>query len=179
MRPPAFLLPGMLLLAACAAAPPDPPRTVAAVDTSRYRGTWYEIARLPMWAQDSASVVCEEVTATYTPRPDGRIGVLNRCANALAGDAPRQATGSAYAVEGSGNARLRVSFFWPFHGDYWVLGLDPDYRWAVVGEPRRRWLWVLSRTPSLAPDELERAKAIALAAGYDLAPLRLTRQRGT
>ncbi|MBX9702118.1 MAG: lipocalin family protein, partial [Acetobacteraceae bacterium] len=70
------------------------------------------------------------------------------------------------------------SFFWPFYGDYWVLGLDPDYRWAVVGDPSRRWLWILSRTPAMAPTDLERAKAVAREAGYDLAPLRMTRQRG-
>jgi apolipoprotein D and lipocalin family protein len=167
----------LLALIGCAGTPAEAPRTVASVDLQRYLGNWYEIARLPMWAQDSPSVLCEEVTATYTPRADGRIGVLNRCGNALAGDAPRQAAGSAYAVKGSGNAKLRVSFFWPFHGDYWVLGLDPDYRWALVGEPRRRWLWVLSRTPAMAPEDFERAKAIAREAGYDLAPLRMTRQR--
>lgn len=165
-----------LALAGCAGGGTPPPRTVAAVDTQRYLGTWYEIARLPMWAQDSATIACEDVTATYTARPDGGIGVLNRCRNALAGDAPRSVEGQAYAVEGSGNARLRVSFFWPFFGDYWVLGLDPGYRWAVVGEPSRRWLWILSRTPQMAPEALEQARAIAREAGYDLTSLRMTRQ---
>lgn len=168
-----------LLLAGCAADGRPPPATVAQVEVRRYLGTWYEVARLPMWAQDRSGVRCEDVTATYTARPDGRIGVLNQCLNALDNDAPRSATAVAYAVEGSGNAKLRVSFFWPFFGNYWVLGLDPDYRWAVVGEPSRRWLWILSRTPSLPEAELERAKAVAREAGYDLAPLQLTRQRGT
>jgi apolipoprotein D and lipocalin family protein len=102
---------------------------------------------------------------------------MNRCVNALDGDAPRGVRGSAYAVEGSGNARLRVSFFWPFHADYWVIGLDPDYRWAVVGEPRRRYLWILSRTPAMAPEDYARAVAVAREAGYDLSRLRMTRQR--
>lgn len=172
------LVVALLLLAGCGAAEAPPPRTVASVDLQRYLGTWYEAARLPMFAQDSSSVLCEDVTATYTARPDGQVGVTNRCLNALAGDAPRSATATAYAVEGSNNAKLRVSFFWPFYGNYWVLGLDPDYRWAVVGEPSRRWLWILSRTPQMAPADLERAKAIAREAGYDLAPLRITRQRG-
>lgn len=176
-----MLLTMLLPVLACAPGQggPDAPRTVAAVDLDRYLGTWHEIARLPMWAQDNARVQCEAVTATYTPRPGGRIGVENRCLNALAGDAPRGATGQAYAVEGSGNAKLRVSFFWPFYGNYWVLGLDPGYRWAVVGEPSRRWLWILSRTPGMAPADLEAAKAIAREAGYDLAPLRMTRQAGS
>jgi len=166
-----------LVLVGCAGAPSaDAPRPVAAVDLGRYLGTWYEIARLPMFAQDGPGIACERVTATYTARPDGRIGVLNRCANALEGDAPRQVRGSAYAVEGSGNARLRVSFFWPFHADYWVIGLDPDYRWAVVGEPRRRYLWILSRTPAMAPDDYARAMAVAREQGYDLSRLRTARQ---
>jgi apolipoprotein D and lipocalin family protein len=175
-----MLRPLMLALAlvGCAGTPSaDAPRTVAAVDLGRYLGTWYEIARLPMFAQDGPRIACEEVTATYAARADGRIGVLNRCVNALDGDAPRGVRGSAYAVEGSGNARLRVSFFWPFHADYWVIGLDPDYRWAVVGEPRRRYLWILSRTPAMAPEDYARAVAVAREAGYDLSRLRMTRQR--
>lgn len=167
-----------LLLAGCAAAPTDPPRTVERVDLDRYLGTWFEVARLPFWAQDSDRVSCEDVTATYTARTDGRIGVLNRCLNALDNDAVRAATATAYAVEGSGNARLRVAFFWPFHGDYWVVGLDPEYGWAVVGEPRRRWLWVLSRTPALAPEALAAAVETARREGFPVERLRLTRQRG-
>lgn len=167
-----------LLLAGCVAAPDaTTPQPVPAVDVQRYLGTWHEVARLPMWAQDSRSVSCEDTTATYTLRPDGRIGVVNRCLNALDNDAPRQAEGLAYAVEGSGNARLRVSFFRPFYGNYWVIGLDPDYRWAVVGEPSRHWLWVLSRTPSLPEAEFRRALGIARANGYDLGPLKVARQQ--
>ncbi|TCZ61367.1 lipocalin family protein [Roseicella aquatilis] len=167
-----------LLLAGCVGQPDaTTPQPVQAVEVQRYLGTWHEVARLPMWAQDSASVSCEDVTATYMPRPDGRIGVLNRCLNALDGDKPREARGQAYAVEGSSNARLRVSFFRPFYGDYWVIGLDPDYRWAVVGEPSRRWLWVLSRTPRLPEAEFQRAIGIARANGYDLAPLKVARQQ--
>jgi len=165
-----------LLLAACGGAPgPGTPQPVAAVELQRYLGTWYEAARLPMWAQDSTSVSCEDTSATYTARPDGTIGVLNRCLNARDNDAVREAKGAAYAVAGSGNARLRVSFFWPFYGDYWVIGLDPQYRWAVVGEPSRRWLWVLSRTPRMADADLAEALRIARANGYALDTLRLNR----
>ena len=171
---------GTLLLGACVGSPDaSTPQPVAAVEVPRYLGAWHEVARLPMWAQDSSSVSCEDTVATYTARPDGRIGVLNRCLNALDADKPREATGQAYAVAGSNNARLRVSFFWPFFGDYWVIGLDPDYRWAVVGEPGRRWLWVLSRTPSLPQAEFDKALGVARAQGYDLAPLKVARgQRG-
>jgi len=165
-----------LLVSGCVRAPaPDTPQPVASLDVQRYLGTWWEAARLPMWAQDSEKVTCEDTNATYTLRPDGRLGVLNKCLNAREGDAPREAVGEAYAVPGSNNTRLRVSFFWPFYGDYWVLGLDPDYRWAVVGDPARKYLWVLSRTPHMAPADLRRALGIARDAGYDLAPLHLNR----
>ncbi|MFZ4408201.1 MAG: lipocalin family protein [Paracraurococcus sp.] len=175
-----ILLAAALLLGGCVAGPDaGTPQPVQGVEVPRYLGAWHEVARLPMWAQDSSSVSCEDTTATYTLRPDGRISVLNRCLNALDGDKPRQAEGQAYAVEGGNNARLRVSFFWPFFGNYWVIGLDPEYRWAVVGEPERRWLWVLSRTPKLEAAEFERALAIARANGYALAPLKVARaQKG-
>ena len=172
-----------LLLAAaagCAATPPAPdaPRTVQAVDLARYAGVWYEVARFPNRFQDGSGVSCADTTATYTPRPDGRVGVVNRCRNAAAGGAERVAEGRAYAVEGSGNARLRVSFFWPFYGDYWVLGLAPDYRWAVVGDPRREYLWILSRVPVMAADDYAAALAVARREGFDTGRLLRTPRLG-
>jgi apolipoprotein D and lipocalin family protein len=168
-------LPG---LGGCAGTPENPPATVASVDLNRYAGTWYEIARFPNSFEDGRGIECTEVTATYTPRPDGRLGVLNRCRNAAAGGAPRDAEGSAYVVEGSQGAKLRVSFFWPFYGDYWVLGLDPDYRWAVVGDRDREYLWVLSRRPVLAAGDYAEAVGIARAEGFEIGRLQITPQRG-
>lgn len=162
-----------LALGACAGPALPPPATVAEVDLGRYLGTWYEIARLPNRFQDGYGVACEAVTATYTARPDDQIGVSNRCDD---GGVSRAAVGRAYPVPGSGNARLRVSFFWPFFGDYWVIGLDPGYRWAVVGAPRRDYLWILSRAPGLAPAEQARAIALARAQGFPVERLRPTRQ---
>lgn len=165
-----------LALAACAVPQPDTstPRPVAGVDLQRYAGLWHEAARFPQSFQDNARLRCEETTATYTPRADGRLDVLNSCANALAEGRPRrEARGVAYAVEGSGNARLRVSFFRPFYGDYWVLGLDPDYRWAVVGTPDRNSLWFLSREPRMAPADFAAAQAIARREGFDLSRLQV------
>lgn len=80
-------------------------------------------------------------------------------------------------VEGSGNAKLEVSFFKPFKGDYWIIGLDPEYRWAVVGAPSRKTLWILARAPKLEPQALEQALAIARSQGYDLSELKYTEQR--
>ncbi|MBU8542176.1 lipocalin family protein [Roseomonas sp. CGMCC 1.13459] len=165
----------MLLLGACATTPARPPvATVPQVDLARYAGTWFEIARLPNSFQDGGDRGCTATTATYTPQPDGKVGVVNRC---LAHDGtPRIAEGSAYAVEGSGNARLRVSFFWPFYGDYWVIGLDPAYRWAVVGAPGRDYLWILARRPSLAPGDYSEAVGIAAQQGFEVTRLQTTPQ---
>ena len=175
LRPLLFFL---LVLAGCASPRPDAPRTVPAVDLARYAGLWHEAARFPNRFQDGSGVSCTDVTVAYAPRPDGQIGVLNRCRNAAAGGAERVAEGRAYAVEGSGGARLRVSFFWPFYGDYWVVGLSPDYRWAVVWSPGRDYLWLLSRTPAMAPGDYDAAVAIARREGFDTSRLRPTVRRG-
>lgn len=175
LRPLLFLL---LVLAGCASAPQDPPRTVSAVDLPRYAGLWHEVSRFPNWFQDGSRVSCTDVTAAYAPRPDGRIGVVNRCRNAVADGAERSVEGRAYAVEGSGGARLRVSFFWPFYGNYWVLGLSSDYRWALVGDPRREYLWILARDPAMPPADYAAALDIARREGFDTARLRPTVRRG-
>ena len=159
------------LLSACAAIVPTQPapglpQTVPTVDLGRYTGTWHEIARLPTRFQDGSDIRCEGVTATYTAREDGRIDVVNRCRNALANNAVKEASAVATPQEGSGNARLRVSFFWPFHGDYWVIGLDPEYRWAVVGTPERDMLWILSRTPQMELPDYTRALETARSQGF-------------
>jgi len=169
-----LLFAALLALSACGATQPGPgtPATVERVDLERYQGLWHEVARLPQSFQDSARLRCEEVTARYTPAGPGRITVVNSCVNALDPARPRRdVEGQAYVVENSQGARLRVSFFWPFHGDYWVLGLDPDYRWALVGAPSRQSLWLLSRTPTMDEAEVQRALAIARREGFDLAPL--------
>jgi len=168
----------LLLLGACATPPAGPPvQTVAAVDLNRYLGTWYEIARLPNSFQDGGTRRCIETTATYALRPDGQIGVTNRCLDAGAGGQEAVATARAYAVEGSGNAKLRVTFFWPFYGDYWVIGLDPDYRWAVVGAPGRNFLWILSRTPVMSAGDYAAAVGTAAAQGFEVARLQPTPQQ--
>ena len=121
------------LLAGCAHAPSGPPlRTVDRVDLQRYLGKWYEIATIPMSFQKG----CVGVTAVYTLRPDGDVDVVNTCRKETLDGPERSAQGKAWSVDPS-NAKLEVQFFWPFHGSYWVIDLDPDYRWAVVGHPSR------------------------------------------
>jgi len=148
------------LLTACTTSHP-PLATVETVDLNRYYGTWYEIARLPNWFQKKCAA---DTQATY--RPDGEnVAVVNRCRTAE-GEF-EQADGIAKLVEGSQGAKLRVSFFRPFYGDYWVLALDPGYRWVLVGEPGRSYAWILAREPKLDEATLEALLAQAAALGFD------------
>ena len=155
---------GLLLLGSFGAAqaePAAPLPTVAAVDLQRYAGTWYEIARLPNRFQRHCVA---DTQATY--RLDGdRVEVLNRCRTDK-GEID-VAKGRAKTVAESGNAKLRVSFFWPFYGDYWVLDLDRDYRHVLVGEPGRRYAWVLSREPKMDAAQLTRLLDRAAVLGFD------------
>ena len=157
-----FLLPALAALALTACKAPDAPLpTVAAVDLDRYYGTWYEIARLPNRFQ---SMCASDIRATY--RPDGEnVSVLNQCRTA--DGKLEQADGIAKVVAGSQGARLRVSFFRPFYGDYWVLDLDPAYRWVLVGEPSRKYAWVLARDPELDAATLNALLDRAAALGFD------------
>lgn len=165
---------GLFLVTICISAfgqSTPPARSVESVDLERYVGLWYEIANFPMFFQRNCIA---DTTALYSVRDDGRISVRNRCRTK---DGIDEANGTAEIVPASGNARLKVSFFWPFKGDYWVFALDPDYRWAVVGNPNRRYLWVLSRTPVLPKDQLELALKRATEQGFKLDELRFTPQQ--
>jgi len=142
-----------------------PLAVVAQLDLARYIGTWHEIARLPMYFQRHCA---RDTTATYT-RNNDEIRVFNRCLDEDGKEL--SATGRA-RVSGEGSpAKLEVSFFWPFWADYWVIALDEDYRWALVGEPRRRYLWLLARDPHMNRAQAESILAKARDAGYDLSPL--------
>lgn len=151
--------------------PAGAPATAARVDLARYSGKWYEIASKPMIFQRG----CLGTTAEYTAHPDGSIKVENTCRKADGSIA--RAVGRAKVVPGSGNAKLKVNFFGPFWGDYWVLALDEkDYRHALIGGSDRQYLWILSRTPTMDPVVFENLTAIARARGYDLSDLTMTVQ---
>ena len=148
-----------------------PLETVARVDLDRYLGTWYEIARYPHRFQED----CVASTATYARLADGRIRVENACRDASRDDEVRRVTGVAWVASGdSSNAKLEVQFFWPFRGAYWIIDLDPDYRYAVVGHPSREYLWILSRTPSMDEHVYQRLLRGIAAQGYDLSRIRRT-----
>lgn len=141
---------------------PQKLETVQSVDLKRYLGRWYEIARYPNRFQRQCA---GDTSATYAFLDDGKIQVINRCRK----DDGRvdEAKGKAKVADKETNAKLKVTFFWPFSGDYWVIGLDPEYRWAVVGEPSRKYLWILSRTPRMSDAEYEHALRIIRKNGYD------------
>lgn len=136
--------------------------TVAHVDLKRYAGRWFEIARYPNRFQRKCA---SDTTADYTLRPDGRIDVLNSCKQD--NQEVRKARGTARVVDKQSNAKLKVTFFWPFSGNYWIIDLDPDYQYAVVGEPNRKYLWILSRTPTLDERTYSAILARIRNAGYD------------
>jgi apolipoprotein D and lipocalin family protein len=135
---------GALTLANAGSPGLPPLQTVAKVDMTRYLGRWYEIARLPNRFQKG----CAGSTADYALREDGEISVINSCRKEQDGSL-EQVTGRAWIVDAASNAQLKVTFFWPFRGDYWIIELGKEYEYAVVGTPNRKYLWILSRTASM------------------------------
>ncbi len=148
-----------------------PPGVVESVDLTRYTGKWYEIARYPTFFQ----AACVSSTAEYTARTDGTIGVLNTC---LAADGSLVSTieGSARVVDPTTNAKLVITFPGvPFPGDYWIIDLGSDYEYAVVSDPLRLTLFILSRTPALDQATLDGILSRLVGRGYD--PARLVYDR--
>lgn len=146
--------------------------SVRQLDISRYAGQWHEIAHLPVSFQDRCA---GDITAAYTLREDSQIGVRNACRTPQG--ETTVAEGIARPVKGHpGRLEVRFTPDWlswvPFlWADYWVIDLDPGYTWAVVGEPDRDYLWILSREPAMDRALFEQIKARATAMGYDLGPL--------
>jgi apolipoprotein D and lipocalin family protein len=149
----------------------SPLTAVDNVDLRRYAGKWYEIARYPNRFQRNCQ---SDTTAIYTLRDDGKVQVVNACRE-KSGD-KRTARGTAKVVDKKTNAKLKVTFFWPFYGDYWVIGLSPDYQYAIVGEPSRKYLWILSRTPNLEEATYQKVLKLVEMLGYQPGKLQKTPQ---
>jgi len=115
-------------------------------------------------------------SATYSLREDGDIRVLNRCRVDTPDGELRVAEGRAKIIDAQSNAKLKVTFFWPFYGDYWVLALDENYQWALVGEPSREYLWILSRTRQMDAGRFDAILGRLPALGYDPENLLVTPQ---
>ncbi len=165
-----------LLIMASVAIAPLPNTPVTQLDVPRYMGRWHEIARLP---QKFQKLCVADVTATYKLKSNGHIEVTNAC---------RQADGNMSVAVGevkpttlaAGALKVRfapkiLSWLGSVWGDYWIVDLDPDYRWAVIGGPNQNYLWVLSRTPTLDATVFDRLKARAAARGYPVERLIVSR----
>lgn len=141
--------------------------TMAPIDLERYAGTWHEIARVPNFFQRKCA---SDVTASYTPEAD-HVVVVNRCSRS--DGKVLSVEGKAYVTDPPTNSRLKVGFFsifgWmPFKGDYWILEIDPDYRWAIVGGPTTKYGWILARTPTLDAATRAMVDAKLRRLGYDV-----------
>ena len=147
--------------------------TVEHVDIERYIGTWFEIAKLPQRFEKGLV----GITATYSMLPNGKVRVLNKGYKGDLNGNTKTAEGRAMVVDTKTNAKLKVSFFWPFTGNYWILELGKDYEYAVVGDESRKYLWILSRTPQMDEatynDLLKRVQA----KGFDVSKLEKTPQK--
>jgi apolipoprotein D and lipocalin family protein len=139
------------------------------VDLAKYLGKWYEIAHLPAKFQEG----CSETTATYALSEDGNISVLNECKR---NGKIKQAKGKAKVVDKATGAKLKVTFFWPFYGDYWIIKLGENYDYAVVGTPDRKYLWILSRTPNMDGKLFSELTEFAKSKGFDVDRLVMTSQ---
>ena len=170
----------MLISGAMAKDKPVQPLTVVpTVDLTRYAGTWYEIARLPNWFQKQCT---GDVTATYSLLEDGTLRVVNSCRKAN-GETTEAEGRAKLANKGEPNTKLKVRFapkflsFLPFvWGDYWIIDLADDYGYAVIGEPSRKYLWVLSRRPIMDDTILQSVLDQVKQQGYDLSGLIRTKQ---
>jgi len=137
---------------------------VPRVELKKYLGKWYEIAHLPARFQKG----CTDTTATYTPSKNGNLSVLNEC---IRNGKVRQAKGRAKVVDKNSGAKLKVTFFWPFYGDYWIIDLGKDYDYAVVGTPNRKYLWILSRTPQMEDRLFSQLIESVKSKGFDVSKL--------
>ncbi|MGC1391452.1 MAG: lipocalin family protein [Bacteroidales bacterium] len=140
------------------------PSVITTVDLKKYQGFWYEIARLPNFFERKLKCT----SATYTLRDDGRMTVLNK-GNYLTD--PQKSTSSkgvAWIPDKNSPAKLKVQFFWPFSGDYWIMALDKEYRYVLVGDPSLKYLWILAREKKMDEPTYRMLLQTAVNNGYDV-----------
>ncbi|OIQ94546.1 outer membrane lipoprotein Blc precursor [mine drainage metagenome] len=179
-----IVLAGLLLIiggsssATAAQMAPAPLGTIPHLDVPRYMGVWYEVAKYPNRFQAGCA---GETSATYSLQANGTVKVVNRCKRT--GGKMDEAVGVARQIGGPTSPKLKVRFapWWlswvpAVWGDYWVIDLDPGYRLVAISEPRRKYLWVLSRTPTVAPAAYQALLSRLQTQGFDLAKLEITKQ---
>lgn len=157
---------------------PTPFNTVEHVELNQYLGTWYEIARKPMYFQKKCA---KDVQAKYSLKENGKIRVENSCIGQSG--KIEKAEGEAFVVNAPHNSQLKVSFLpqairWlPVgRGDYWILKLDSAYQFALIGDPKRKYLWLLSREPKISKEVWQEYTHYAQQLGYDLSDFNQTIQ---
>ena len=166
-----ILIISVLGLTGTAAKNPDL-QTVDNVDLQRYMGKWYEIASFPQRFQKG----CHCSTAEYELTDKGYVRVINTCRKDSPAGKISQARGKAFVVKGSNNSKLKVQFFWPFKGNYWIIDLAEDYSYAVVGDPSRNYLWILSRSSQMEPALYQEILDRSGQKGFDISRLKVTDQ---
>ncbi|MFZ4714776.1 MAG: lipocalin family protein [Bacteriovoracaceae bacterium] len=144
--------------------------TVDYVDVNRYLGTWYDIASYPQWFQKG----CTNTRALYQLKHNGDLKVTNSCNKDSVTGKEKVSVGKAKIVDQETNSKLKVSFFGPFYGKYWIIDLDPNYQYAVVSDPKRSTLWILSRTPKMDEEVLAGIFERLKEQEYDLSKLLFT-----
>lgn len=150
----------------------QPLEVVKHVDLDRYLGKWYEIASFPQSFQKG----CNCSMAEYFKTNDDYIKVVNSCRKNSPNGELTTATGKAFVVDTTTNAKLKVQFFWPFKGDYWIIDLAEDYSYAVVGHPNREYLWILARKPVMDVSIFNSILARVKSKGFDINKLNKTNQ---
>lgn len=140
---------------------------VKQLDIDKYLGTWYEIARY----DHSFERNLVGVTATYSMREDGKIKVVNKGFKGSLNGKLSEAVGKAKIPDPKVPSKLKVSFFWIFYGDYFVMELDDNYEWAVIGSSSDKYLWILSRTPQMDPEIYQMLLKRLTDRGYDVGKL--------
>ena len=164
------------LIGSCSSDAPKPLETVSEFDLPRYLGDWNQVAAIPVWFQSDCAA---RTRANYALGEDGLVEVVNSCETA---DGERKrAEARARFVNNGSDGRLEVTFVevlgfwvWPAAGDYWIIGLDPDYQWAIVGQPSREFAWILARSEFLDRQTLKETVQILREASYDPCDLLLT-----
>lgn len=168
-----------VLLAACISIPragpvgnTSVPQPAKSVDLQAYLGRWYEQFRYEAPFQKGM----DAVTADYSRNGDGSIRVVNRGRTGGVSGKEESSTGKAKVVDTTSNAKLKVSFFGPFYGNYWVLDHGDRYEWSIVGEPSGRYLWALTRERNPDPSLIAMLESRVGALGYDRSLIRRTQQ---
>lgn len=148
-------------------------QTIPYVDLNKYAGLWYEIASYPQRFQKG----CHCTTAKYTLSNEGYVIVENNCNKGSLNGKPTGIKGKAFVEPNTGNAKLKVQFFWPFKGKYWIIDLAPDYSYAVVSHPNKKYLWILSRTPKMDDIVYNHIVGRLSNLGFDIEKLQITPQQ--